>query len=522
MLTARRAAAIVLSVIVLGAAAGCGAAPEPAGQPDPAVTPTSGGEVGDATPGTAPAARDDDPIDGIGEDDAFPELGTPALDVDDYELDLRYDVETGELEGTATIDATVTVESATIELDFQGLDVTSTTVDGDDVDHELVQDEDKLVLDLGEPVGAGTDVTVEVSYAGVPEPVATEALGGVEVGWHAGTGGSFVLSEPEGASTWYPVNNHPLDKATYTFRVTVPEPYTAIANGELVATTSAEGGREDGSDGPGASGGGVGADAGGDGVGATTFEYRMDAPMASYLATVVTGQFERVDGGVHDGVTYTYWYAAGVDRSPSLEQTNRDVAQLSRHLGPFPFTTYGGIVYPPSFINGSGRTEDFLSGVALENQGASLYAEGTTVPMVILHEAAHQWMGDNVSLTDWSRDIWWIEGFARFAEYVDDPDEMADAELEVRANWVPPGDLSADELFSVASYDCGGMVFYALYREVGADTFWAILREFNERYRHANASTDDLIEVASDVSGEDLTDFFQAWLFDETPPRLPA
>ena len=87
---------------------------------------------------------------------------------------------------------------------------------------------------------------------------------------------------------------------------------------------------------------------------------------------------------------------------------------------------------------------------------------------------------------------------------------------------MPPGDLPIDELFSSGSYECGGMVFYALYREVGEDTFWEILREFNTRFRHGNASTDDLIEVASDVSGTDLADFFQAWLFDETPPPLPA
>jgi len=66
------------------------------------------------------------------------------------------------------------------------------------------------------------------------------------------------------------------------------------------------------------------------------------------------------------------------------------------------------------------------------------------------------------------------------------------------------------------------MVFYALYREVGEDTFWEILREFNGRYYLGNASTDDLIAVASEVSGEDLTAFFDAWLFDETPPQLPA
>jgi aminopeptidase N len=351
------------------------------------------------------------------------------------------------------------------------------------------------VLELDQRVDAGTEVTLVIDYHGVPEPVPTAALGGVEVGWHSGDDGSFVLSEPEGASTWYPVNNHPLDKATYTFRVTVPEPYAAIANGALLGTTPS------GDD--------------------TTYEWRMEAPMASYLATVLTGEFEEVDGGVHDGVAYSYWYADGIEPSADLERSDRLVAELARRLGPFPFETYGGVVYPPSFINGNGRTQGFLSGVALENQGRSLFAEGTTVPSIILHEAAHQWMGDNVSLTDWSRDIWWVEGFAHFAEYVDDVDALGDEYPEVRASWTPPGNLPVDELFSGGSYESGAMVFYALYREVGEDTFWAILREFNVRYRHANASTDDLIEVASEVSGQDLDGFFQAWLFDETPPPLP-
>ena len=131
-------------------------------------------------------------------------------------------------------------------------------------------------------------------------------------------------------------------------------------------------------------------------------------------------------------------------------------------------------------------------------------------------------MGDNVSLTDWSRDIWWIEGFAHFAEYIDDVDALAADYPEVKASWVPPGNLPVDELFTGGSYECGAMVFYALYREVGEETFWEILREFNTRYRHGNASTDDLIEVASDVSGEDLSAFFEAWLFDKTPPKLPV
>ncbi len=488
----RSAVVVVWSVAVLASGIACGEAPEASGDAAPT---TVVADAATSAPGTAPAAEVL-VTDGIGEDDAFPELGTPDLDVDDYALDLRYDPRSGELEGSVTIRAEVTRDTDELELDFQGLEVDAASVDHDLVDVDVDARRDKLTIGLPQTTAAGTDVTIVVDYHGAPEPVATEALGGVEVGWHAGPEGSFVLSEPEGASTWYPVNNHPLDKATYSFRVTVPAPFTAIANGELV-------GSEQVTDG-------------------TTFEWRMDAPMASYLATVVTGEFDQVDGGVHDGVSYSYWYPAGVAPSPSLEQSDRDVALLASHLGPFPFTTYGGIVYPASFITGSERTRGFLSGVALENQGISLFAAGAVVPSVVLHEAAHQWMGDSVSLSDWSRDIWWVEGFAYFAEHVDDPDQLADDYPQIRADWQPPGDLRVDDLFLGCAYECGAMVFYALYREVGADTFWAILREFTSRYRHANASTGDLIAVAGEVSGDDLTAFFDAWLFDETPPKLPA
>ena len=494
----RRSAVVVLAGALLAGAVACGTDPAPPAAPPPAVGDTAPPATSDPAGTTEVPSTDaaDSSVGEIGEDDAFPQLGTKQLDVDDYELVLDYDPDTGELDGIAQIRAELAEATGEVVLDFQGLDVERVSVDGDQVSFE--QTDDKLVVDLGGGHDAGRELLIVVDYSGVPEPVPTEALDGVEVGWHGNGNGSFVLSEPEGASTWYPVNNHPLDKATYSFEITVPDPYSAIANGELVSKEHDEG------------------------ASATTFEWRMDAPMASYLASVVTGEFYEVDGGEHDGVSYSYWYEKGTDPSATLSRTDELVAMLADRLGPFPFATYGGVVYPSSFINGGSPTQQFLSGVALEVQGRSLFSEGSTVPSVIIHEAAHQWMGDNVSITDWSRDIWWVEGFAHFAEYIEDPDALADQFPEVSAQWQPPGDLPIDQLFFGCSYECGGMVFYALYREVGEDTFWEILREFNGRYYLGNASTDDLIAVASEVSGEDLTAFFDAWLFDETPPQLPA
>lgn len=426
-------------------------------------------------------------------DTEFPELGATDLDVSEYDLALDYDIEDRRLAGRATIALTTLAPLDEVTLDFQGLGVERVEIDGREATH--AHRDRKLRIETGERVAAGTSMRISVTYAGTPEPVATDALGGVEVGWHSSRQGSFVLAEPEGASTWFPVNNHPRDKATYRFAITVPQPYEAIANGVLERTEDVGSSR--------------------------TFHWSMDAPMANYLATVVTGEFVEHPGGTEDGVSYADWLpprSAGPAHSAESA-----VSMLREWLGPFPFATYGAVIYPPSFAQGSPRTRSFLSGVALECQGRSLFAEGAASTETVIHEAAHQWIGDSVSLTDWSRDIWWIEGFARFAETLGETDDDRVAHFEeqfreLRPEWVPPGRLDRDELFSQGSYGEGSIVFYALEREVGQARFKQILREFTTRYRHANASTDDLIAVAGEVSGRDLRPFFEAWLEAPVPP----
>ena len=74
--------------------------------------------------------------------------------------------------------------------------------------------------------------TVVIQYNGSPQEMQSVALP-VQTGWVTVDGGSFVLSEPDGSANYYPVNDHPLDKATYTFRVTVPDPLEVAANGDV-------------------------------------------------------------------------------------------------------------------------------------------------------------------------------------------------------------------------------------------------------------------------------------------------
>src|SRR5690606_38704193 len=130
-----------------------------------------------------------------------------------------------------------TDDLASFALDLVGLDVEAVTVDGKAAG--FAHDDGELRIELPEPVAAGTELEVAVDYGGRPTPVEDVALG--VVGWITFEGGSFVVGEPDGARTWFPANDHPSDKATFRFAVTVPAGVEVAATGVLVEQVPGEG-----------------------------------------------------------------------------------------------------------------------------------------------------------------------------------------------------------------------------------------------------------------------------------------
>ena len=194
---------------------------------DDAETPGAGAPDGSEEEAAEPGPG----ADGVG-DAYYPQLGNGGYDVLRYDLDIVFNTAERSIDATATIEARATQALDRFNLDLTGLEVESLDVHGvaatfDHQGHELV-------VSPSEPIDEGHDFLVRVVYGGVPEPVASESLG--QVGWTTSEDGDvFVLSQPEGASTWYPVNDHPIDKARLTRRVTVPEGVEVAANGRLGA-----------------------------------------------------------------------------------------------------------------------------------------------------------------------------------------------------------------------------------------------------------------------------------------------
>ncbi len=174
-----------------------------------------------------------------GGDPYFPAAGNGGYDVQHYDLTLAYDHLTGRLDGTAVITLVATDDLDSFSLDLRRLDATSVLVDGKRMTFEQLPPDERglggeLVVRTRPKLKAGTTHAVTVVYGGVPgQPLDIEEA---NYGFTSFPDGAFVANEPEGASTWYPVNDVPTDKATYDFTITVPAGKTAVANGELVGT----------------------------------------------------------------------------------------------------------------------------------------------------------------------------------------------------------------------------------------------------------------------------------------------
>ncbi|MGD8194454.1 M1 family metallopeptidase [Herbiconiux sp. P18] len=548
-------AAVPLLVLALLVSGGLSPAPANAANPCP-PTPSA-----PSTPG-APIATPEptgSPVDylpgaaGIG-DAYFPLDGNGGYDVQHYALDLGYDPASGVLSGTAAITAVATQNLSTFNLDFDTRDVDGTdaitvsaiTVDGEPADWSLASTQ--ISADTGQPqvdgstdadatpprteltviplsgIPAGATVTTVVAYSGVPIEI-DDAYG--LAGVFTTPTGAVIVGQPRVAATWFPANDHPSDKATFSTRMTVPEGLQVIGNGRLASTTTAGG--------------------------TSTFDWEMDEPMATYLATATLGDYEVSSEPGADGITYydaidPTLFSRDVRGAPGVKVGDvakeifgsepEVIAFLSTYFGAYPFDEAGGIAI--GYIGEktdpeTGETSPVDLEYALENQTRPIYPAWAfpedADPAVVVHELAHQWYGDSLSMQRWS-DIWLNEGFATYAEWLWAESQGGPTTQEAfqdAYDSIPAGDSlwqtevadpGAAGIFDGAVYTRGAMTLQALRTEVGDPAFLSIIKGWATEHAGTSVSTAQFVDYAESVSGRDLTAFFDTWIYSTGKPAL--
>jgi aminopeptidase N len=436
------------------------------------------------TPSGAPTPTAPASASGVG-DALFPDLGNPGVDVDRYEIALSYDPVVRHLQGTVTLRLHFTEPLAQFTLDSKGPQVSAVTVDG--VSAPFLAASPELVVALPVPVTSPRAAVVVVTFGLDPAPIASP--GGLTAGWYPTSAGSYVLNEPDGARSWLPSNDHPSDKATYRFQITVPTGVTAVANGALVDHSSA--------------------------AGKDTWVWEEAHPMTTYAISVLTGAYDLVDGVGPHGLPLLH-AVLKADRAlmqPFLDVTSAQIAFFEQWFGPYPFDRYGVSM------------ADSSAGDAMETQERSLFSRddfrtgtlGTYQQLLLSHELSHQWFGDAVTPSRW-KDIWLNESFATYAqwmwlEHVGDG-SVDDAARNALANRPPrsTGNPTADQLFDFDSYDGGAVVLHALRRTIGDERFFTLLRTWVQTNLGQVRTTEDFVALAEKVADRDLTAFFTTWL----------
>lgn len=430
-------------------------------------------------------------------DDYLSGHGDRTFSVRHYELALDYLVDRNRLSGTATLDVVVREPTRRLVLDLAGLKVDKVRVDGAALKRHSASG-DRLVLQLADEAAEDDELTVAVRYAGYPKPVVDRHHG--DAGWEELEDGVIVAAQPHGAPTWFPCNDRPDDKATYSIAVTAPHGYHVVSNGELASH------RRRGS---------------GD-----TWHYRMDRPMATYLATVQIGRYRVTDHRTGRGTTPVRTVApADVPLRGSFDQQPAMMAYFEETFGDYPFDRYTAVI-----------TDDDLE-IPLESQSLSTFgrnfcSDDWSQVRLIAHELAHQWFGNAVTLARW-QDIWLHEGFACYAEWLwseesggphtcdewarHHHDRLSDLDQDLVL-----ADPGPELMFDDRVYKRGALALHALRLAIGDDAFFGLLRAWVAEYDGRSVTTEEFLDFASAQTGRDAHALLRTWLYEEALPAYPG
>jgi aminopeptidase N len=429
--------------------------------------------------------------------------GDTNIDVTYYKLNITLNYDAQYLSGIVTV--SFKSESSNLTSFFLDLNnsmiVDSVIMNGSRINFTQPAGQAKLVINLPSALSFGDQGSVDIYYGGYP---VSSGFGSFTFG-NDDSGGKaiYTLSEPYGASDWWPDKDTPADKVDSSdVWMTVENGLTAVSNGKLLEEVD-------------------------NGNGTHTFKWKNSYPIAAYLISMAIANYIEYDTYYKYSSTDSLlisnyiWQSSFNSNTTKLLDLVPDMIRIfSERYGPYPFLKekYG--------------YAQFGWGGGMEHQ--TITSVGGYYEDLLVHELSHQWFGDKVTCKTWN-DIWLNEGFATFSEaaYLEGKygRHSYDSLITLQMSWAkadPNNSIYVDDISSVnnifritTSYLKGGLVLHMLRGIVGDSTFFNILRTYDSdpRYAYNSASTSDFQGIAESVSGLNLDYFFNEWIYGVDYPR---
>lgn len=377
--------------------------------------------------------------------------------------------------------------------DGKGMNVESVSVNGSDVKYVFEKDLINVFYDCNN----GDTIVCKLNYSGIPDD-------GLIISENKyGKRSFFGDNWPDRCHHWLAVIDHPSDKATVDFMITIPSHYEVVASGKLIEKK--------------------------DNVLTKSWHFRTEVPLPTKVMVL----------GAADFNVKLYGYVDSIPVS-SMVFTNSPPKAIDDYLPAmkviqFYIDSIGKYPYE-KLVNVQSKT---IYG-GMENAGNIFYFENSAngknkVEDLVAHEIAHQWFGNSLSEYDW-HDIWLSEGFATYLAdlyirhvYGDEVFKMRlYGELQKvieynKENKSPIIDSSITDLIQLLSpvtYEKAAWILHMLHIKVGDKKFFNILQNFYSHHKSGNVLTSDFIEEVNKSTGSDYSGFFKQWLYSEGIPEL--
>ncbi len=418
---------------------------------------------------------------------------TPNMDLYDvhfYDLVLDLNPSALVLTGLVTVEAEVTgTDISTLDLNLKDLTVTQVSAGGVVVSSSRAGE--ILTVTLDRTYLQGEQVSVEVAYSGNPS--------GNYFGWNSYGGKHLIwtLSEPYGAREWWPCKDLNTDKAdSVNITVTVPDNLIVASNGLLVAETIPSPGKK-------------------------TFFWQERYPIVTYLVSLTVHPYT---------VLHDEYYSAQGDTMPLEYYVVPDrVSEATAGFAIVPdmLTAFSAGFGEYPFVNEKYGHAHFPWGGGMEHQTLTSLHFDAYGQWIIAHELAHQWFGDLVTCADFGH-IWLNEGFATWSEayWREINESVAAYHLEMAdARFLGPGTIFVEDPSNpwvIFDYDLtyrkASWIPHMLRHVLGEADFFTAVNQYLDTYAHSSATTEQFQAVFEDVSGLDLTAFFQQWIYGDYYP----
>ncbi|WP_458743533.1 M1 family aminopeptidase [Candidatus Nitrosocosmicus sp. T] len=410
-----------------------------------------------------------------------------------------------------------------IMLDISDLKVTKVHSQSINISKFRCVDNKQVIIEFSDQFRAGSTVDIEISYsAGFTIIDGKEKFDSPKTGFHFITKGdqgkrspsyqAWTQGEATESRSWFPSIDTPQVKFTLDIEISAPQGYMVISNGILQSKV-----RKDEF---------------------IVWRYVEKKPLPSYLVSVVIGTFSKYESKYRD-VSLNYYWPEEIkeeDAMLTFSETSQMLKFFEEYFDTnYPFQKYSQTAVDNFEFGGMENTTctTLTRRVLHDKQASKDYRNDI---FLVVHELAHQWFGDMVTCKDWPH-IWLNEGFATYCESL--YWENSRGKDEFHYNLIEATDIyfeesnklynrpivtnvykHVDDLFDAHSYEKSGFILHMIRNYIGEHNFRKSLKVYLEKYQNRSAESLDLLKVLEEVSGREMTSFFDQWIYRKGHPKL--